>query len=315
MVDKKDLYKQIYLKVDFGLNANQQIVQKEIPELVQYDNNSGLLIFDFYNNGRKIDMTGVQVSVNFKLPSGDGVHDYVTQIRPIESRAMYFTPMGILYQAGEVIGDVALFKENIQITSGAKFKFKVIEGFNTEGIVDHEKYPVLHSLMNQVGATLEEVKVWDSKFDEKYEEINGVIDTAELQFTTQQEMFDQEFDEQLNLQDSRFVAKYDEINAQFRTKADEIDSTFLERATNIDQLFSDKSTSIDTQFNDKANAIDVRFNDKWTEIDNMFHQEDVDLMFQEKFERLEQDFAQDYTDMKQTVKEVYSSTLKYRIVE
>ena len=47
----------------------------------------------------------------------------------------------------------------------------------------------------------------------------------------------------------------------------------------------------------------------------MFNQGDINAMFQEKFERLEEDFAQDYTDMKQTVREVYDTTLKYRIVE
>lgn len=304
MVDKKDLYKQIHLKVDFGLNSSNQIVQKEIPELVQYDNNSGLLVFDFYNNGRKVDLTDTRVIVNFKLPSGDGVHDEVTNIRPIESRAMYFTPTGILCEEGIVTGDVALYKGDIQITSCAKFKFNVIEGVDTQGIVDNEKFPVLQSLLNQVDEVVQEARRWEQEFQGKYEEVEESINTAREQFTTQQEMFEQEFDEQMTNQQDLFSTKYNQI-----------DSLFENKSNTLDNQFSEKSQSLDTLFNDKSNAIDVRFEQKWQDIDNMFHQEDVDRMFEEKFERLEQDFAQDYTDMKQTVREVYSTTLKYRIVE
>lgn len=304
MVDKKDLYKQIHLKVDFGMNSDSQIVQKEIPELVQYDNNSGLLVFDFYNNGRKVDLTDTRVIVNFKLPSGDGVHDEVTNIRTIESRAMYFTPTGILYEEGIVTGDVALYKGDIQITSCAKFKFNVIEGVDTQGIVDNEKFPILQSLLNQVDEVVQEAREWEQEFQGKYEEVEESINTAREQFTTQQEMFEQEFDEQMTNQQDLFSTKYNQINSLFENKSN-----------TLDNQFNEKSQSLDTLFNDKSNAIDVRFEQKWQDIDNMFHQEDVDRMFEEKFERLEQDFAQDYTDMKQTVREVYSTTLKYRIVE
>ena len=304
MVDKKDLYKQIHLKVDFGMNSDNQIVQKEIPELVQYDNNSGLLVFDFYNNGRKVDLTDTRVIVNFKLPSGDGVHDEVTNIRPIESRAMYFTPTGILYEEGIVTGDVALYKGDIQITSCAKFKFNVIEGVDTQGIVDNEKFPVLQSLLNQVDGIVQEAREWEQEFQSKYEEVEQSINTAREQFATQQEMFGQEFDEQMTNQQDQFSTKYNQISSLFENKSNALDGQFNE-----------KSQSLDTLFNDKSNAIDVRFEQKWQDIDNMFHQEDVDRMFEEKFERLERDFAQDYTDMKQTVREVYSTTLKYRIVE
>lgn len=304
MVDKKDLYKQIHLKVDFGMNSDNQIVQKEIPELVQYDNNSGLLVFDFYNNGRKVDLTDTRVIVNFKLPSGDGVHDEVTNIRPIESRAMYFTPTGVLYEEGIVTGDVALYKGDIQITSCAKFKFNVIEGVDTQGIVDNEKFPVLQSLLNQVDGIVQEAREWEQEFKSKYEEVEQSINTAREQFATQQEMFGQEFDEQMTNQQDQFSTKYSQISASFESKSNALDSQFNE-----------KSQSLDTLFNDKSNAIDVRFEQKWQDIDNMFHQEDVDRMFEEKFERLEQDYAQDYTDMKQTVREVYNTTLKYRIVE
>ena len=304
MVDKKDLYKQIHLKVDFGMNSDNQIVQKEIPELVQYDNNSGLLVFDFYNNGRKVDLTGARVIVNFKLPSGDGVHDEVTNIRPIESRAMYFTPTGVLHEKGIVTGDVALYKGDIQITSCAKFKFNVIEGVDTQGIVDNEKFPILQSLLNQVDEVVQEARQWGQEFQSKYEEVEESINTAREQFTTQQEMFDQEFDEQMTNQQNQFSTKYNQINSLFENKSN-----------TLDNQFNEKSQSLDALFNDKSNAIDVRFEQKWQDIDNMFHQEDVDRMFEEKFERLEQDFAQDYTDMKQTVREVYGTTLKYRIVE
>lgn len=293
MVDKKDLYRQIYLKVDFGLNSDNQIVQKEIPELVQYDNNSGLLVFDFYNNGRKIDLANTRVVVNFKLPSGIGIHDEVTNIRPVESRAMYFTPMGVLYEEGIVTGDIALYRGDVQITSCAKFKYNVIKGITTEEIVDNERFPILQTLLTEVEEIAESARQWEQEFQNKYTEVESAITTAKEQFTTQQEMFDQEFDEQLTGQGTKFALAYNQIN----------------------NTFNNKSETLDRQFSEKSSAIDTRFEQKWQDIDNMFHQEDVDRMFEEKFERLEQDFAQDYTDMKQTVREVYSTTLKYRIVE
>lgn len=304
MVDKKDLYRQIYLKVDFGLNGDNQIVQKEIPELVQYDNNSGLLVFDFYNNGRKIDLTGTRIVVNFLLPSGYGIHDEVTSIRIVESRAMYFTPYEVLYEEGEVIGDVALFRGDVQITSGAKFKYRVIKGISTEEIVDNERFPILQTLLNEVEGIAEEARLWGQEFQDTHEEMINTINTAREQFTTQQEIFEQEFDEQLTSQSSQFNTVYTQINNTFSTKSE-----------TLDRQFNEKSQSLDTLFNEKSSAIDTRFEQKWQTIDDMFHQEDVDAMFQEKFERLEQDFAQDYTDMKETVREVYGTTLKYRIVE
>lgn len=271
MVDKKDFYKQIHLKVDFGLNGNNQVVQKEIPELVQYDNNSGLLVFDFYHNGRKIDLTETRVIINFKLPSGDGVHDEVTNIRPLESRAMYFTPSGVLHEEGMVEGDVALYRGEVQATSSVRFRFNVIQGINTEGIVDNEKYPILQSLLNQVDEVVQGARDWEQEFQAKNEQMEQTINSSREQFNTQQERFEQQFVSNINSHDARF--------------------------------------------NEKVNAIDIRFEQKYQEIDEMFHQEDVDSMFQEKFERLEGEYAQDYVDMKQTVREVYSSTLKYRIVE
>lgn len=304
MVDKKDLYRQIYLKVDFGLNGDNQIVQKEVPELVQYDNNSGLLVFDFYNNGRKIDLANTRVVVNFKLPSGIGVHDEVTNIRPVESRAMYFTPMGVLYEEGIVTGDIALYRGDVQITSCAKFKYNVIKGIATEEIVDNERFPILQTLLTEVEEIAESARQWEQEFQNKYTEVESAITTAKEQFTTQQEIFDQEFDEQLTGQATKFALAYNQINTTFNNKSE-----------TLDRQFNDKSQSLDTLFGEKSSAIDTRFEQKWQDIDNMFHQEDVDAMFQEKFERLEEDFAQDYTDMKETVREVYNTTLKYRIVE
>lgn len=271
MADKKDFYRQIHLKIDFGLNANQQVVQEEIPELVQHDNNSGLLVFDFYNNGRKVDLKDTHVLVSFQLPSGEGVYDEVTNIRPIESRAMYFTPMSVLSEVGTVHGNVALFKDSIQITSNVKFQLEVIKGISAEDVVDSDKYPILTTLINQVDTVVESARGWEQEFQNKYDEIEDVVDTAREEFTTQQEMFEQEFGDNLDTQERHF--------------------------------------------NEKSNSIDTRFEQKYQEINALFNQSDINAMFQEKFESLEQDYAQDYTDMKQTVREVYNTTLKYRIIE
>lgn len=281
MVDKKDLYKQIHLKVDFGMNSDSQIVQKEIPELVQYDNNSGLLVFDFYNNGRKVDLTGARVIVNFKLPSGDGVHDEVTNIRPIESRAMYFTPTGVLYEKGIVTGDVALYKENIQITSCAKFKFNVIEGISTTEIVDDERYPILQQLMNQVQGIVDEARSWVGEFNERNEEMVMVIEEAEQRFGEVATTGGEQFITQLEMQDQEF-----------------------------DDMLTNKTATFDS----KVQAIDTRFNQLYTDIDGRFNREDIDTKIKEKYERLEEQYAQTYADTKATTSEIKSTCLRYRIV-
>lgn len=271
MVDNRELYNKMNFQIDFGLKQDKQIVQKELYELVQFDSNSGLLVFDFYNKERKIDLSGVRIIINFQFPSGRKVQDEVIIIRNLESRAMYFTPSGVLQEIGTVIGDVSLFKNTTQLTSPIRFKFNVIEGVDSQDIVDHSSYPILVSLINQVDTVIDKANLWDEKFSDKYTEVGNSINLANQQFIEQKQVFEQKFIDNIGLQNTTFDTKY--------------------------------------------NAIDTQFTQKYNEIDVVFNQTDINAMFQDKFVRLEQDYAQDYTDMKQTVKEIYGTTLRYRIVE
>ena len=48
-IERQNLLRYAHFRIDFGLNEAHQDVQSEIPELVQYDNNSGMFVFDFFN--------------------------------------------------------------------------------------------------------------------------------------------------------------------------------------------------------------------------------------------------------------------------
>ena len=42
--ERQNLHRYAHFRIDFGLNEALQEVQTEIPELVQYDNNSGMFV-------------------------------------------------------------------------------------------------------------------------------------------------------------------------------------------------------------------------------------------------------------------------------
>lgn len=279
--DMKEPYRQIEMRIDFGLNANNQVVQKEIPELVQYDSCSGLLVFDFYNKGIRVDLNGVAIGINFLLPSGLGIHDAITNIRILESRAMYFTPAGVLNEEGIVIGDVALYKDNVQITSSVKFKLNVIKGISTTEIVNDERYPILQQLMNQVQGIVDEARSWVGEFNERNEEMVMVIEEVEQRFGEVATTGGEQFITQLEMQDQEF-----------------------------DDMLTNKTATFDS----KVQAIDTRFNQLYTDIDGRFNREDIDAKIREKYERLEEQYAQTYADTKATTTEIKSTCLKYRIV-
>ena len=61
--------------------------------------------------------------------------------------------------------------------------------------------------------------------------------------------------------------------------------------------------------------INSEFEDLKDQFNDAFNSFDMGGAFQEKFEGLEQQYAHDYADMKQTVKEIYTTTLTYRYIE
>lgn len=280
--DMKEPYRQIEIKIDFGLNAENQVVQKEIVDLVQYDSYSGLLVFDFYNKGIRIDLNGVQIGINFQLPSGETFTDIINDVRVLESRATYFIKSRILKEEGEVIGDVALFKGETQITSNVKFKFNVIKGISAENVIEDEDYPALQSLILQVQEVVDEARVWSEEFQIKDEVLNEQIQMAQQKVTDVSDNGKVLFDTQISMQDQEF-----------------------------DDLITEKNNAFDT----KATEINNRFNELYNNIDGRFVTEEIEQKFQDKYNTLEQQYAQDYADIKSTANEIKTTCLKYRIVE
>ena len=298
--DMQEPYRQIEMRIDFGRNASNQVVQKEIPELVQYDSHSGLLVFDFYNKGIRVDLSQVQIGINFLLPSGVGIHDAVTSVNVLEARATYSIPTDVLQETGTVIGDVALYKDKTQITSSVKFKLNVIKGISTSEIVDNENYPILQTLMNQVQAIVDDARHWGQEFQDRNEEINMIINNTEEQFNQVANDGREQFTTQLEMQDQQF------------------DEMFNEKL----ESFADRAQAIDTHFTNLHNGIDTNFTQLYRDIDDRFNQEDIEVKVVEKIEELEGEYANSLNEAKEVVEEVRGmaneirlTTLKYRIVE
>lgn len=298
--DMQEPYRQIEMRIDFGRNASSQVVQKEIPELVQYDSHSGLLVFDFYNKGTRVDLSQVQIGINFLLPSGVGIHDAITNVRVLEARAIYSIPADVLNEAGMVIGDVALYKNQTQITSNVKFKLNVIKGISTSEIVDNENYPILQTLMNQVQTIVDDARHWGQEFQDRNEEINMIINNTEEQFNQVANDGREQFTTQLEIQDQQF------------------DEMFNEKL----ESFTDRAQAIDTHFTNLHNGIDTNFTQLYRDIDDRFNQEDIEVKVVEKIEELEGEYANSLNEAKEVVEEVRGmaneirlTTLKYRIVE
>ena len=247
--DMQEPYRQIEMRIDFGRNASNQVVQKEIPELVQYDSHSGLLVFDFYNKGIRVDLSQVQIGINFLLPSGVGIHDAVTSVNVLEARATYSIPTDVLQETGTVIGDVALYKDKTQITSSVKFKLNVIKGISTSEIVDNENYPILQTLMNQVQAIVDDARHWGQEFQDRNEEINMIINNTEEQFNQVANDGREQFTTQLEMQDQQFDEMFNEKLESFADRAQAIDTHFTNLHNGIDTNFTQLYRDIDDRVN------------------------------------------------------------------
>lgn len=305
--DMQEPYRQIEMRIDFGRNASNQVVQKEIPELVQYDSHSGLLVFDFYNKGIRVDLSQVQIGINFLLPSGVGIHDAITSINVLEARATYSIPTDVLQETGTVIGDVALYKDKTQITSSVKFKLNVIKGISTSEIVDNENYPILQTLMNQVQSIVDEARNWGQEFQDRNEEINMIINNTEEQFNQVANDGREQFTTQLEMQDQQF------------------DDMLNEKS----ESFTDRAQAIDTHFTNLHNDIDTNFTQLYRDIDDRFNQDNIDAKVIEKIEELEGEYADTFNEVKevaegvrevaneveQVANDLKATCLKYRIVE
>ena len=274
-IERQNLHRYAHFRIDFGLNEAQQEVQTEIPELVQYDNNSGMFVFDFFNLGRRVDTSGYTIVLNFLLPNNSLITRMVEPKNIQASRAVFYTPTSILTHAGMVEANITLFKEGINVTSPIRFKFLVQEGIESESISTSDDIPILQQLIGQVEEVKTSANEWQQTLEGEY-----------------------------NTQKSRFDTLYrDEVGA--------FSQALVDKQGEFDRAIGANNKT----FDDNLARQNSEFEDLKDQFDDAFNSFDMGGAFQEKFEGLEQQYAHDYADMKQTVKEIYTTTLTYRYVE
>ena len=275
-IERQSLHRYAHFRIDFGLNEAQQDVQSEVPELVQYDNESGMFVFDFFNLGRRVDTTGYTIVLNFLLPNGDLVTRMVEDKNKQASRAVFYTPSSILQNAGMVQGNVSLYNaEKIQVTSPVRFKFKVQEGIENEAGEDSTDVPILQQLISDVQALKNEVDQWDSQMEQEYER-----------------------------QQSEFNSLHNQWNTNYQ-------NSLTEKEGDYDRFLGQNQA----EFTEQLVAQETEFQSLVDQFDEAFSGFDMDATFEQKFANLEEEYAEQYAETKRITHEIYTTTLTYRFVE
>ena len=275
-IERQSLHRYAHFRIDFGLNEAQQDVQSEVPELVQYDNESGMFVFDFFNLGRRVDTTGYTIVLNFLLPNGDLVTRMVEDKNKQASRAVFYTPSSILQNAGMVQGNVSLYNaEKIQVTSPVRFKFKVQEGIENEIGEDSVEVPILQQLIGDVQALKNEVDQWDSQMEQEYER-----------------------------QQSEFNSLHSQWNTNYQ-------NSLTEKEGDYDRFLGQNQAD----FTEQLVAQEAEFQSLVDQFDEAFSGFDMDATFEQKFANLEEEYAEQYAETKRITHEIYTTTLTYRFVE
>ena len=275
-IERQSLHRYAHFRIDFGLNEAQQDVQSEVPELVQYDNESGMFVFDFFNLGRRVDTEGYTIVLNFLLPNGDLVTRMVEDKNKQASRAVFYTPSSILQNAGMVQGNVSLYNaEKIQVTSPVRFKFKVQEGIENEAGEDSTDVPILQQLISDVQALKNEVDQWDNKMEQEYDR-----------------------------QQSEFSSLHNEWGANYQRSLTDKEEDYDRFLGQNQADFAKQLTDQETEFQGLVNQFDEAFNHF-----------DMDGAFNAKFEKLEEEYAEQYSETKRITHEIYTTTLTYRFVD
>ena len=275
-IERQSLHRYAHFRIDFGLNEAQQDVQSEVPELVQYDNESGMFVFDFFNLGRRVDTTGYTIVLNFLLPNGDLVTRMVEDRNKQASRAVFYTPSSILQNAGMVQGNVSLYNaEKIQVTSPVRFKFKVQEGIENEAGEDSTDVPILQQLISDVQALKNEVNQWDIKMQNEYER-----------------------------QQSEFNSLHNQWNTNYQ-------ASLTEKEEDYDRFLSQNEADFAEQLADQ----ETEFQSLVDQFDEAFNGFDMGGAFEQKFENLEEEYAEQYAETKRITHEIYTTTLTYRFVD
>ena len=275
-IERQNLHRYAHFRIDFGLNEAQQDVQSEIPELVQYDNESGMFVFDFFNLGRRVDTEGYTIVLNFLLPNGELITRMVEDKNKQASRAVFYTPRSILLNAGMVQGNVSLYNaEKIQVTSPVRFKFKVQEGIENEAGEDSTDVPILQQLIGEVQALKNEVDQWDIKMQDEYEK-----------------------------QQSEFTSLYNQWDTNYQ-------NSLTEKEGNYNNFLSQNQTD----FKEQLTAQETEFQSLVDQYNTAFNSFDMGGAFEQKFANLEEEYAEQYAETKRITHEIYTTTLTYRFVD
>ena len=275
-IERQSLHRYAHFRIDFGLNEAQQDVQSEVPELVQYDNESGMFVFDFFNLGRRVDTTGYTIVLNFLLPNGDLVTRMVEDKNKQASRAVFYTPSSILLNAGMVQGNVSLYNaEKIQVTSPVRFKFKVQEGIENEAGEDSTDVPILQQLIGEVQSLKNEVQQWNVQMQQEYDR-----------------------------QQSEFTSLHNEWSANYQR-------SLTDKEEDYDRFLGQNQADFAKQLTDQ----ETEFQGLVDQFDEAFNHFDMDGAFNAKFEKLEEEYAEQYSETKRITHEIYTTTLTYRFVE
>ena len=275
-IERQSLHRYAHFRIDFGLNEAQQDLQSEVPELVQYDNESGMFVFDFFNLGRRVDTEGYTIVLNFLLPNGELITRMVEDKNKQASRAVFYTPRSILLNAGMVQGNVSLYNaEEIQVTSPVRFKFKVQEGIENEAGEDSTDVPILQQLIGEVQELKNEVNQWDIKMQDEYEK-----------------------------QQSEFTSLYNQWDTNYQ-------NSLTEKEGNYNNFLSQNQTD----FKEQLEAQETEFQGLVDQFNEAFNGFDMGGAFEQKFENLEEEYAEQYAETKRITHEIYTTTLTYRFVE
>ena len=275
-IERQSLHRYAHFRIDFGLNEAQQDVQSEVPELVQYDNESGMFVFDFFNLGRRVDTEGYTIVLNFLLPNGDLVTRMVEDKNKQASRAVFYTPSSILQNAGMVQGNVSLYNaKKIQVTSPVRFKFKVQEGIENETGEDSTDVPILQQLISDVQALKNEVQQWDTQMEQEYDR-----------------------------QQSEFNSLHSQWNTNYQ-------ASLTEKEGDYDRFLGQNQAD----FEDQMKEQEAEFQSLVDQFDEAFNGFDMGGAFEQKFENLEEEYAEQYAETKRITHEIYTTTLTYRFVE
>ena len=275
-IERQNLHRYAHFRIDFGLNEAQQDVQSEIPELVQYDNESGMFVFDFFNLGRRVDTEGYTIVLNFLLPNGELITRMVEDKNKQASRAVFYTPRSILLNAGMVQGNVSLYNaEEIQVTSPVRFKFKVQEGIENEEGEDSTDVPILQQLIGEVQALKNEVDQWNIKMQDEYEK-----------------------------QQSEFTSLYNQWDTNYQ-------NSLTEKEGNYNNFLRQNQTD----FEEQLEAQETEFQGLVDQFNEAFDDFDMDGAFEQKFANLEEEYAEQYAETKRITHEIYTTTLTYRFVD